>query len=42
MYFTPHLDENVSFFVQIYTFYPTFGRKSFDYSEQMIIFAEKE
>ena len=30
MHFTPHLDENVSVFVQIYTFYPTFGRKSFD------------
>ena len=30
MYFTPHLDENAPVFVQIYTFYPTFGRKSFD------------
>ena len=25
--FTPHLDKNRVLFVQIYTFYPTFGRK---------------
>jgi len=28
MLFTPHLGKNRSFFVQIYTFYPTFGQKS--------------
>lgn len=29
--FTPHLDKNWAVFVQIYTFYPTFGQKPLHY-----------
>jgi hypothetical protein len=40
-YFDPHLDGNRSVFVQIYGFYPTFGRKSLFLSFFRFIFAIK-
>ena len=39
--FTLHLGEIQSVFAQIYTFYPTFGRKSFVLSKLLCIFAPK-
>ena len=34
-------DKYIAFFAQIYTFYPTFGRKSFVISKLLCIFAPK-
>ena len=41
MLFTPHLDETQSYFVQIYAFYPTFGRNFIAYSNILLTFANK-